>query len=249
MPSLIRTARLTGVAYLGLAVTGMLGFLLIRPRLFSADDGAATLANIVANEALARTGIVLELAIVLTQALVAVLFYALFRSVHRVAAGAVAAFGLVNAVMILASTALVATAVEVALDTSLAPGGDAAATTQLLYVVSGQLWGVSGLFFGLWLVPMGWLVLRSRWMPRPLGWLLVGGGVGYVLGTLVVYLAPEAGVLKDVLTVPAAIGEFWMIGYLVTKGVSRRAVTTGPTRHPSGAPPQDNADRQERHDV
>ena len=40
MPELIRTARLTGLFYLGLAVTGALGFLTVRPRLFAEDDPA-----------------------------------------------------------------------------------------------------------------------------------------------------------------------------------------------------------------
>lgn len=229
--SLIRTARLTGLAYLGLAITGALGFLIVRPQLFTAEEGA-TLANLVANPGLARIGIALELGTVLMQATVALLFYALFRSVHRVAAGALAAFGLVNAVMILTSSALLATALGVAQDPSLAPGGDAVATAQLLHVVSGNIWGVSGLFFGLWLVPMGWLVTRSRWMPRPLGWILIAGGVGYVLGTFGAVLVPAAPMLKDVLTVPATIGELWMVGYLVIKGVSRDAAPTGSGRLP-----------------
>ena len=109
---------------------------------------------------LARLGIVLELGIVLTQALAAVWFYRLFRSVDTFAAGLVAVFGMVNAVAILGSAAVLATALDVADDASLAVSGGAAATVQLLYVISGHLWGVAGLFFGLWLIPMGWLVVR-----------------------------------------------------------------------------------------
>ena len=92
-----------------------------------------------------------------TQALAAVWFYRLFRSVDSFAAGCLAAFGLVNAVVILGSAVFLATAIQVAGDPGLAPGGDAAATVQLMYVLSGGLWDVGGLFFGLWLVPMGWL--------------------------------------------------------------------------------------------
>jgi hypothetical protein len=35
-----------------------------------------------------------------------------------------------------------------------------------------------------------WCVLRSGWMPRVLGWILVGGGVGYVLSAFIRYLGP-----------------------------------------------------------
>jgi hypothetical protein len=221
MRSLKKTARTAGLLYLGVAITGMLGFLLIRPEIYVAGDAAATLANLVEREMLARLGIAFEFLVVLTQALVAVWFYKLFRTVSSSAAGSLAAFGLINSTAILCSAAFLVTALAVALDPALAPGGDSAATVQLMYEVSGAFWGVGALFFGLWLIPMGYLVVVSRWMPRPLGWILVAGGVGYILSAFVVYLVPGVpGEGELALTVLATVGEFWMIGYLLTKGVA-----------------------------
>jgi len=221
MPTLVRTARTTGLFYLGLAISGGLGFLYLRPRLYVVDDPAATLASVVGHPSLARLGIALELLVVLTQVLTALWFYRLFRSTDQFAAGGIAVFGTVNAVAVLVSAALLASAVEVAAR-SIAD----ADTVQLLYIVSGNLWGVGALFFGLWLIPMGWCVLRSRMMPRPLGWILIAGGGGYVLSAFVAYLAPGAPVIADALTVPASVGEFWMVGYLLVRGV-RRAMPGG----------------------
>ncbi|MGZ5389951.1 MAG: DUF4386 domain-containing protein [Aeromicrobium sp.] len=218
-----RTARTTGLLYLGLAITGVLGFIMVRAELYAADDPQATLSNLMEHESLARVGIALEMGVVLTQALTAVWFYRLFRSVDAFAAGCIAVFGMVNAVAILGSAALLATAVEVADDSSLAVAGGAAATVQLLYVVSGHLWGVGAMFFGLWLIPMGWLVLRSRWLPRPLGWILIAGGVGYLVSAFVPYLFPDADLVAGLLTVPATIGEFWILGYLIIFGVHDHA--------------------------
>ncbi len=219
MSSLKTTARITGVLYLGVAITGMLGFLLIRPEIHVAGDAAATMANLIEHEGLARLGIALELLVVLTQALVAVWFFKLFRSVSTTAAGSLTAFGLINSTAILCSAAFLVTALAVALDPALSSGG-AAATVQLMYEVSGAFWGVGALFFGLWLIPMGYLVVVSKWMPRPLGWILIGGGVGYVLSAFVVYVVPDApGALEFGLTVLATVGEFWMIGHLLMKGV------------------------------
>jgi hypothetical protein len=53
MHALTRTARMTGLFYLGMAITGVLGFLIVRPRLFAADDPNATLANLVTHGSLA----------------------------------------------------------------------------------------------------------------------------------------------------------------------------------------------------
>jgi hypothetical protein len=235
MDALIRTARMTGLLYLCLAISGALGFLLIRPQIFAVDDAGATLANLVERASLARAGVVMELLIVVTHALVAVWFYRLFRGAEPLAAGGIAAFGLINAVTILVSAALLATAAALALD----PVGDAAATVQLLYLISGNLWVVGGLFFGLWLIPMGRCVLRTGWMPRALGWILIAGGIGYLLSTSVKYLAPDAPLLADALTAPSVVGEFWMVGYLLVRGVRRHALgETRPAAHtpsPEGA--------------
>lgn len=224
MSSLKQTARLTGLFYLGLAITGMAGFLVVRPALHDPMDGAASVANLVDKEWLARTGVALELGVVLTQALVAVWFFKLFRSVDSFAAGCIAVFGMVNAVAILASATVLSTALSVALDPSIAPGGDAAATVQLMYAISQASWAGGNLFFGLWLIPMGYAVVVSGWMPRLLGYVLVVGGVGYTLAGFAVVLLPAAPEMAEaVLTIPATIGELWIIGYLLVFGVRSTA--------------------------
>jgi hypothetical protein len=220
-PELVRTARTTGLLYLGLAITGLLGFMLVRNQLFVADNAEATLANLIQHESLARLGIVLEMGVVITQALVALWFYRLFRGINTFAAGSIAAFGLVNAAAILISAALLATALAVSQDASLTQAGGAATTVQLLYAVCANLWIVGGIFFGLWLIPMGWLARRSGWMPSLLGWILMIGGLGYVANAFLTYLIPNPGPAVELLTMPATVGELWMVGYLCLRGIRR----------------------------
>jgi Domain of unknown function (DUF4386) len=214
----IRTARTTGLFYLALGITGGFGFLLVRPALFAPGAPAETLAHLIQHEQLARIGIALEMGLVVTQALAALWFYRLFRPVDDFAAGSIAVFGLVNAIAVLVSSAMLATALQVALH-PIGAAGDA----QLMYLVSSNLWSSGNLFFGLWLIPMGWCVLRSRWMPLPLGWILIVGGVGYVLTPFVAQIAPDAGLVAGLLPVLATVGELWMIGYLLVRGVNVRA--------------------------
>ncbi|MEV0900565.1 DUF4386 domain-containing protein [Actinoplanes sp. NPDC049802] len=203
MPSL-RTARMTGAFYLALAVTGMIGFLLLRPRL---DEGAA----VAEHPTLAQAMVFVELLTVLSQALAAAWFYRLFRSADPVSAAGVAAFGVVNAVVILVSAAMLSTAATTD-----------PATSKTLFLISENLWSVGGIFFGLWLIPMGTAVLSTGWMPRALGWVLVAGSVGYVASALVKALAPDAATVADLLTFPASVGEFWIVGYLLIFGVKER---------------------------
>jgi hypothetical protein len=55
-------------------------------------------------------------------------------------------------------------------------------------------------------------------VPRALGWILVVGGVGYVLSTLQVPRACASG-LAAALPLAAKVGEVWMVGYLLIKGM------------------------------
>jgi len=74
---------------------------------------------------------------------------------------------------------------------------------------------------------MGRLVLLSGWMPRPLGWILIAGGLSYIVSVFVVYLTPGAPtVVGTILTGLATVGEFWMLGYLIIIGVRRAAAAS-----------------------
>lgn len=213
-----RTARTTGLLYLAMALVAVPGFLVIRPMLFDPDSPATTVARLVEDETLARVGIVAELGVVVTQLLVALWFVKLFHRTDPFAAAALGVFGAFNAITILGSAACLAAALDAALTTPFA--SDEGGAAQLLYLLSGQFWGVGSTFFGLWLLPMGVLTLRSG-MPRVLGWFVLAGGVAYLLATLVTYLAPGATALAEALPFVATVGEFWMIGWLLWYGTRR----------------------------
>jgi hypothetical protein len=214
---------------------GIVGFLFVRGELFVADDSAATLANLVDRASLARVGIAADLSSVLFQALAAMWFFRLFRNENSFAAGSIAAFGLVNAAAIVVATAFSSTALLVAGEVALAPGADQAATVQLLYELNGAAWSLGGLFFGLWLIPMGYVVVKYKVMPAALGWVLMVGGVTYMIDTYAAQLVADAPVaVSSVLVGVATLGELWMIGYLLIFGV-RTADRIPPAGSPEAA--------------
>lgn len=211
--NLALTARLAGFSYLAMAIAGVLGFIVVHPAVFASGDPAQTLANLQSDPMMARWRILLEFAIVLSQALTAVYFYQFFRGVQASRAAALLVWGTVNAVVILFSAVAMAAALSLAQS-----GGEAAlGHVELLQSLSGQAWGVGGLFFGMWLLPMGSLVLRSGLMSKWLGWTILVGGVGYIVSTFLGYAGVKSQFL-DLLTLPATIGEFWIIGYLLFLG-------------------------------
>ena len=150
--SLKTTARITGIWYLVLAVSGIIGFLIFHPKIFITDDPVATLQNIIDGESIARTRLLMEFAIILSQVLTAVWFYKLFRPIHEWAAWSVAIWGTVNAVAIMISAIGMASALDIA-ESSMAMDEQIILISVLQSVIK-NAWAAGSIFFGLWLIPM-----------------------------------------------------------------------------------------------
>lgn len=214
--SLKKDARIVGICYLSLAIFGVLGFLVFHPKIFIVGEPLATLQNIIGNDSIMRTRLLLELGIVLSQVLTAVWFYKLFRLINEWAAFSLAIWGTVNAVAIMISALAMGSMINVAAS-SLVTEEQILAISVFHNIIS-NAWAVGSLFFGLWLIPMGHIVTQSRRMPVWLGYTLIIGGFGYILSTFFHYSGIESS-LTNYLTIPATFGEFWMIGYLLIFGI------------------------------
>lgn len=213
--TLITTARITGIWYLLLAITGVLGFMIFHPQVYVTDP-VATLENLTSKELMARARLLFELLIVVSQALAAVWFYKLFKDINGWVAWTLGIWGMMNSAVIMVSAISMGAALEVANSTQ--PMESKLALVQLLSSLISNAWGVGGLFFGLWLIPMGSIVISSNRMPRWLGYTLITGGMGYLLNTFLNY-AGFSYAWVDLLVIPATIGEFWIIGYLLFYGI------------------------------
>lgn len=199
-----------------LAVSGILGFMVFHPQVYSSDP-VETLDNLTDPDSLARPRLLFELLLVLSQALAALWFYRLFRSISDWKAWAVGIWGTINAVVIMISAISMAAAIQIA-NSSAQSYDDKMVLIALLGELIKHSWNIGGLFFGLWLIPMGQMVVTSKRWPLWLGRVLVLGGVGYIVSTLLYYAGFKHSLL-DVLTLPATLGEFWMIGYLLIFGI------------------------------
>ena len=213
---LVGTARIAGVWYLVLAIAGVVGFLVLHPQIYVSGDLPQTVANLSKHETIARLRLLLEFAIVISQALAAVYFFKLFKDINHVASWALAAWGTMNAGVIMISAIAMGGAINVANTTLIM--SDKLIMIQIFDQVIKNAWGVGSLFFGLWLIPMGYIVASSQRMPVWLGRTLILGGVGYIASAFLSYAGFRFSWV-DMLTIPATIGEFWMIGYLLVFGI------------------------------
>ncbi|MFT4738468.1 MAG: hypothetical protein ACI8QD_002190 [Cyclobacteriaceae bacterium] len=213
---LVTTARTAGIWYLAMAISGILGFLIFHPQVFDSEDSQKTLTNLIDLESLARTRLLLEFAIIVSQALTAVWFYKLFRNINEWAAWTVGIWGMINSVAIMISAISMGSAIEIASSSQTVE--NKVILIELLSSLITNAWGVGGLFFGLWLIPLGYIITSSKRMPIWLGRTLIAGGIGYLISTTINYIGIESPLL-GYLTVPATIGEFWMVGYLLIYGI------------------------------
>ncbi len=209
------TARITGVFYLLLAISGIFGFMIFHPQIYVTDP-AITLENLTSKELIARARLVFELLIVVSQALAAVWFYKLFKDINGWGAWTLGIWGMMNSAVIMVSAISMGASLEVAHSAQLV--GDKVTLIYLLGLLIKNAWGVGSLFFGLWLLPMGYIIVSSQRMPRWLGFTLIAGGIGYLLSTFLNY-AGVTSPLGDVLVIPATVGEFWIVGYLLIFGI------------------------------
>ena len=79
---------------------------------------------------------------------------------------------------------------------------------------------IAQMFFGLWLLPLGYLVVRSGYVPRVLGVLLALGGVGYLVDLFARFLALGAAErISPFVLGPALVGEVAFVAWLLVKAV------------------------------
>jgi hypothetical protein len=76
---------------------------------------------------------------------------------------------------------------------------------------------IAQIFWGLWLMPLGYLVYRSGFLPWPLGLLLALGGCGYVFDSCAHIVFPQVSVTISQFTF---IGEVVLPLWLLFKGVN-----------------------------
>lgn len=216
-------ARLAAALYLLLAALGAFAHLGARAAVLVPGDAAETADRVRAHAPLVRVAFVADLVQATLLLFVGVLLYALLghaaRAVGRVMVGLVAVATAIMCLNLVHHLGALLVATEPAYAAAFGPAGSDGVVLLLLDLHRhGYL--IAQVFFGLWLAPLGWLVLRSRMVPRALGVLLVVGCVGYLVDLLVGFLAPAAAsAVTPFATVPAAVAELSLIGWLLVRGV------------------------------
>ena len=198
------TARVAGLLYLINGTAGLFSYKIVPGRLIVQGNASATAHNILVSEMLFRVGIVSELVGAVAFILLAITLYRLFNKVNKTHASLLVAFILVaSAIMFLIPLNEIA-ALALFHGTgflSVFQKQQLDAQAMLFLNVHDQGVIVANIFWGLWLFPFGVLVMRSGFIPRILGVLLIAACFGYVANSLLLLLAPSDGSVVNLVTI------------------------------------------------
>jgi hypothetical protein len=192
-----KTARVAGLFYLIFILTTVLATY-VRSQFIVSGDAATTANNIVASQGLFRVGFVTELVSAVFFLLAAWALYVLLKPVDRNLAllflllnlGGVAV-ECINALNLFAALQFLSGANY--LNVFQTGQLQAMAMSFLNSYTNGFI--IAQIFFSAWLLPLGYLVYKSRFLPRPLGILLILDFFGNLSWFLQFFLLPDYGIL------------------------------------------------------
>lgn len=207
-------ARVGGLLYLADAITG--GFAeYVRSSNTVAGDAAATGANVAGHSILFRLAFAADLADLPLFLGVGIILFVIFRPVNPPVAIAMLALNAISIPMQGMNMLNQAGAMLAATDPH--------TTGQVLFFLNLHRVGylIAQIFFGSYLLPLGYLVYRSELMPKVIGWVLVAGGTGYLAGIAFAVAAPGfESSLATPLGLAGGLAELTFLLWLLIRGVA-----------------------------
>jgi hypothetical protein len=217
---------LAGLLYLLLALSAPIGLLIVPGKLIVSGNAAATADNLRASEGLLRLGIASELFHQVLGIYLVLVLYRLFKPVHEGYARQLVALGaLVSVPIVFVNVLNEIAALILAKGADFLNVFDPAQRDALAYLfirLHNQGITVASIFWGLWLFPFGILVIRSGFIPRVLGVLLMIAGSAYVANAIVALGLPHLVPSIGKYALPLEAGELPIILWLAIWGARPR---------------------------
>ena len=220
MSSLKGMARQAGALYLVFSLVAIVGEFLI-PSAMVPGDPAATARIIRSAETLYRVDVLVGFITLILFVFLVVSLHRLFRNVDRSQALMMVVLVSIGIAVSLANmlhklTPLVLLSGDSYL--SAIPAGQAEAMALNALRQHSQGAAVSTTFWGLWLFPFGFLVIRSGFIPRVFGFLLLVAGIAYLASGVTSLVLPEYRSVVSRAMMPLYFGEIPIIFWLLFKG-------------------------------
>jgi hypothetical protein len=217
-------ARVAGGLYLIVIAAGIFAEVFVRGTLIVSGDAAATASNILGSEPLFRLGFAADLVAVAAYIGVTALLYELLKPVSRTLALLGAFFGLAGSAIMAVNMVNHLAPLFFLADAGYLSAFDMDQLQALARVslrLHGLGYNIAIVFFGLHLLFLGWLILRSSFLPRILGVLLAIAAVCFLVNNFAIFLAPAfAAQIPPYVMLPSLIGEGSLTLWLLVMGVN-----------------------------
>lgn len=220
--SRLRWARAGGALYLVIIACGLFAELAVRGALVVADDAAASAANIRGAEGMFRAGFAADTIMLLADAALAFILYALLKPAGKTLALVAASFRLSQTAVLGVNLLIFYAALLILGDAPYLAGlggPEREALAALMLDLHAHGYDLGLIFFGAHCVLIGWLLIRSDSFPSLLGYLLIAGGCAYLVGSYTRFLAPDlTGSVAPVYAI-CLVSELAFGLYLLIRGV------------------------------
>lgn len=221
--SLKRTAKLAGLLYLFLVITGVYGIFYVSTQVIVLGDTVATAQNILAKEFLFRTGIINDLISNTIFVFLALTLYRLFKQVNEHQAKLMVVLVVVQIPVVFIMEAFNITSLMLFKDEILKTFQLSQRQDLAMLFLKVNDYGALTLemFWGLWLIPFGLLVYKSVFIPRIFGVLLIIAGIAYIHASFASILFPSyySTFVNQPTLLLVAIGEISITLWLLIKGI------------------------------
>ena len=220
-------ARTAGLIYLVVVLTGIVSLVYVPSQLIDLSNAELTVSNIRGSLDLFRLGIAAGFVCYIAFLLLPLALYQLLAHVDRRAALLMVLLAIISVPISLANFAHKLDVLTLLSDNAYLlnmPDEQLQRSVMLSIAQYNNVILVAEIFWGLWLLPFGYLVFKSNMLPKILGVFLMLGCFGYLIDVFGRTLFPDfpQGAFASNVTTPAAIGEIGTCLWLLIFGAREK---------------------------
>ncbi|MBY0537118.1 MAG: DUF4386 domain-containing protein [Chitinophagaceae bacterium] len=219
-----KLARIAGLLYLGVVVTGIFTLMYVPFKLFNADNASLIFQNITSSQTLLRLGIVGGLLCYTFFLFLPLVLYKLLKTVNENYAKLMVLLAVLSVPVFFLNVqnlfSILSLIISGQSKLGLSKDQIQLAVMQHLDQYDNGL-RIVHIFSGLWLFPFGYLVFKSGFLPKLLGVLLMLGCFGYLInfiGNTLIHDYSKTGI-SSYISLPASFGEIGTCLWLLVIGV------------------------------
>lgn len=217
-------ARIGGILYLIIIIAGIFTELFVRDKLIVSGDAIATTNNIMASQLLWRFGLACDLIMHVCDIPLMLIFYLLLKPVNKNLALLTVLFNLVQTAVMVAYKLNLFQTLFLLGSADYLKAFEPHQLSALAYIsirADGYGFGIGLIFFGFECLVLGYLILKSEYLPKTIGVLMQIAGLCYLTNSFALILAPAfANTITPTILIPSFIGELSLCLWLLVKGVN-----------------------------